>query len=276
MTVALIRRGRQARLTAGAFLRIGYLDAMAFPLATLLVIAQPLTNVVLYYFVARLVAPNPTLIGTDYFTYALVGVLVLRVLGAGLDEFGLFVQRTIDQGQLALYLSQPVNPVLLPFAWLEWPLVLRLVGGVATVGVGVALGADLRADQLLLSLIVILLGVTASHAIGVIATSVRVLARRADPVLLLYTVATSVFSGLFVPVQLLPGPLQALAWLTPHSYVVDALRQLVTSGDLSSRVSVPEAIAGLLVFNVVAYAVGLSLFSRSIAFARRHGLVEAQ
>ena len=169
-----------------------------------------------------------------------------------------------------------MHPVLLPFAWLEWPLVLRLIGGLATVGVGVGLGADLRADQLLLAGLVLLLGVTASHAIGVIATSVRVLAKRADPVLLVYTVATSVFSGLFVPVQLLPGALQALSWFTPHTYVVDALRQLVMHGDPASRVTVGQAIVYLILFNVVAYGAGLLAFSRSISFARRHGLVGAQ
>jgi ABC-2 type transport system permease protein len=258
-------------------MRIGYLDARAFPLATSLVVLQPLTNVILYYFFARLVAPDPELIGSDYFTYALIGVLVLRTLGAGLDEFGLLVQRTIDQGQLDLYLAQPLRSIVLPFAWLEWPLVLRTIGSVVTIALGLVLGAHLVWDQALLAAAIMLLGVLAAHTIGVAAASVRILAKRADPVLLLITIATSVCAGLFVPVQLLPGPLQAASWLIPHTYVADALRQLLyADGFPGARLSVGASVAALLAYTVVGYALALTLFVRIVAFARRHGLVGAQ
>ncbi len=102
----------------------------------------------------------------------------------------------------------------------------------------------------------------------------RLLSKRADPVLLAYTVASTVLSGLFVPVQVLPGVLQSLSWLIPHTYVVDALRQLVLDGgEASSRVSVAGALVALSAFCVVAYSLGLTLFTRSLHYARRRGIL---
>ncbi|HSP01901.1 MAG TPA: ABC transporter permease [Acidimicrobiales bacterium] len=262
--------GRSAR----AFYLVGKSDALAYPLAFMLAIFSRLTNVFLYYFVARIVTTDESVVAGGYFAFSVVGTLVLWVLGAGLELFGSFVQRTIDQGHLELYLVQPVAWPLLPFLWFQWLVVERVVAGIATVVVAYALGVRFATDRLLLAVVVLALGVAATHAIGVIAASVRMLSKRADPVLLAYTVASTVFSGLFVPVQVLPGILQSLSWLIPHTYVVDALRQLLLDGgEASSRVSVGNAVLALGSFTVVAYAVGLVLFSKSLHYARRRGIL---
>ena len=262
--------GRSAR----AFYLVGKSDALAYPLAFMLAIFSRLTNVFLYYFVARIVTTDESVVAGGYFAFSVVGTLVLWVLGAGLELFGSFVQRTIDQGHLELYLVQPVAWPLLPFLWFQWLVVERVVAGIATVVVAYALGVRFATDRLLLAVVVLALGVAATHAIGVIAASVRMLSKRADPVLLAYTVASTVFSGLFVPVQVLPGILQSLSWLIPHTYVVDALRQLLLDGgEASSRVSVGNAVLALGSFTVVAYALGLVLFSKSLHYARRRGIL---
>ena len=68
--------------------------------------------------------------------------------------------------------------------------------------------------------------------------------------------------------------LQSVSWLIPHTYVVDALRQLLLDGgEASSRVSVGNAVLALGSFTVVAYAVGLVLFSKSLHYARRRGIL---
>lgn len=260
--------------TARAFYMVGARDALAYPLAFALTIGSRMTNVFLYFFMAKIVSSDNELMGVDYFAYAVIGTLVLWILGAGLEEFGNFVQRTINQGTLELYLVQPIGWRVLPFVWFQWLLVERLIAGGVTVLIAIVLGMRFQLERVGLALVVLLLGVAATHAIGVIAASVRILAKRADPVLLAYTVATTVFSGLFVPVQVLPGPLQAASWLTPHTYAVDALRQLlIEGGDEGARISVGGAILALAVFSVVAYAVGLALFNGSLNYARRRGIL---
>ncbi len=263
-------------LPTWAFFRIGYLDARAYPMSNVINLFGHLTNVFLYFFVAKLVPADQVGVAGNYFEYAVVGVLVLRTLGAGLEEFGLFIQRTIDQGQMELYIAQPMRWTALPFAWFQWPLAMRMIGAGATVMVAMAMGADFRFDRWLIALVVLALGVAATHAIGIIAASVRILSKRRDPVLFVYSVAASVFSGLFVPVSLLPRPLQLLSWLTPHTFAVDALRLLVLDdAEDSARVTIGQAMFALTAFCLVAYALGLFLFIRSLRFAREHGLIGA-
>ncbi len=274
MTATVIDRTRAVGRSARAFYAIGKSDALAYPLAFGLSVFSRLTNVFLYYFVARIVTTDESVVAGGYFAFSVIGTLVLWVLGAGLEVFGSFVQRTIDQGHLELYLVQPVAWPLLPFLWFQWLVVERLVAGVATIAVAYGLGVRFETDRLPMAILVLALGIAATHAIGVIASSVRLLSKRADPVLLAYTVASTVFSGLFVPVQVLPGFLQAVSWVIPHTYAVDALRQLLLEGgEASSRVTVLEAVLALSAFSVVAYAVGLGLFNRSLHYARQRGIL---
>lgn len=270
----LLEPARSVGRSARAFYLVGKSDALAYPLAFTLSIFSRLTNVFLYYFVARIVTTDESVVAGGYFAFSVVGTLVLWVLGAGLELFGNFVQRTIDQGHLELYLVQPVAWPLLPFLWFQWLVVERLIAGAATIAVAYALGVRFATDRILLAVLVLALGIAATHAIGVIAASVRMLSKRADPVLLAYTVASTVFSGLFVPVQVLPDILQKVSWLIPHTYVVDALRQLLLDGgEASSRMSVGDAVIALGAFTAGAYAVGLVLFNRSLHYARRQGIL---
>lgn len=271
---AVLSTARSVGRSARAFYVVGKSDALAYPLAFLLSIFSRLTNVFLYFFVARIVTTDESVVPGGFFAFSVVGILVLWILGAGLELFGTFVQRTIDQGHLELYLVQPIAWTVLPFLWFQWLIVERLIAGAATVVVAYALGVRFATDRLLLVVIVLALGVAATHAIGVIAASVRFLSKRADPVLLGYTVASTVISGVVVPVQALPDILQSASWLIPHTYVVDALRQLLLEGaEPSSRITISDAIIGLSVFSVVAYAVGLFLFNRSLHYARQRGIL---
>lgn len=273
-SAGITERTRALGRSARAFYLVGRSDALAYPLAFALSVFSRLTNVFLYFFVARIVTTDEAVVAGGYFAFSVVGTLVLWVLGAGLELFGQFVQRTIDQGHLELYLVQPTSWLLLPFLWFQWLLVERILAGVATIAVAYALGVRFATDRLVLGVVVLALGVAATHAIGVIAASVRLLSKRADPVLLIYTVASTVFSGLFVPVQVLPGFLQSVSWFIPHTYVVDALRQLLLDGgEASSRVSIGTAVLALAAFSVVAYAVGLALFSKSLHYARERGIL---
>lgn len=271
---ALMDNARAVGRSARAFYVVGKSDALAYPLAFMLSIFSRLTNVFLYFFLARIITTDEDVVPGGFFAFSVVGVFVLWVLGSGLELFGTFVQRTIDQGHLELYLVQPIAWTVLPFLWFQWLVVERLIAGVATVVVAIALGVRFETDRLLLAVVLLALGIAATHAIGVIAASVRFLSKRADPVLLGYTVASTVISGVVIPISALPEILQGLSWLIPHTYVVDGLRQLLLDGgDAGSRISVGNAILALSAFSIVAYAIGLFLFNRSLHYARERGIL---
>jgi ABC-type multidrug transport system permease subunit len=270
-------RDRQAAQTAWAFFHVGYLDAISYPLTFVTNQLIPLSNVFLFYFVAKIVTPDQLDVAADFFTFAVLGSFVLRVLGGGLEALGLFMQRTIDQGQLELYLTQPMRWWLLPFAWFEWLVVERFFGSVLVFSVAFALGARIRLGGLLAALVVLALGTAATHAIGIAAASFRLLAKRADPIMTVYTIATTVLSGVLFPVKLLPGWLQVCSWTLPHTYTVDAIRLLLMphADSRTTQFTVWQSIGALTAFCIVLYPVSILLFRRSIEYAREHGLIGA-
>src|SRR5690606_7837346 len=107
-----------------------------------------------------------------------------------------------------------------PFAMMTWPGLMAVIIAVATIAVSVPLGASYRLSTMPAAFLILLLGLVATLAIGILGASVKVLSKRSDPVLALYTIAASILSGAFYPVELLPGWLQAISWTIPHTYVM--------------------------------------------------------
>jgi ABC-2 type transport system permease protein len=101
---------------------------------------------------------------------------------------------------------------------------------------------------------------------------VKILAKRSDPIITLYTLAVGLLSGAAFPVSLLPTPIRIFSYCLPQTYVLSALRQvLMPGGDTISGPSAELAILLLIGFLVVVYPVGLWLFGRALEYARKIG-----
>jgi ABC-2 type transport system permease protein len=78
-----------------------------------------------------------------------------------------------------------------------------------------------------------------------------------------------VVSGVYYPVSVLPGWLQAVAKISPATYALRGIRHAILSG-----ASVPDVwrdIWPLLVIGVVSVPLGLAVFHRGELYAKRHG-----
>lgn len=259
---------------AGAFVRIGLLDARSYPMALLMKAFGLLVPVVTFYFVAQLVVVEGEAVGYDYYTFVMIGVIALAMLDVGLRGFANQLQVELSYGRLEMYLTEPIRWQLLPVVMVIWPLLSTFVLTLGMVALSVLLGANYVATGIVPSFVIVGLGLTASLSIGVTAAAVRVLAKRADPVLAIYTLAASVFSGVFYPVSSMPESLQKLALLIPHTYAIQALRRvLMPSGDVLPGPTTSTAVVALAIFSVVAYPAGLWLYGRSMNLGRKLGIL---
>jgi ABC-2 type transport system permease protein len=78
-----------------------------------------------------------------------------------------------------------------------------------------------------------------------------------------------VVSGVYYPVSVLPGWLQAVAKISPATYALRGIRHAILNG-----ASVPDVwrdIWPLLVIGVVSVPLGLAVFHRGELYAKRHG-----
>lgn len=257
-----------------AFLWMGWLTAISYPASFLMEQINNMMPVVIYYFVAHLVGSNRASVLGDYYTFVIIGLAAMRLLSGALRGVGEELERAVEQGRLEALLVQPINWRMLPFGLAQWPIAWRFVNVAILIGLSVPLGANYNLAGVPLALLVVVLGSAATMAVGIIAASVKVLAKRTDPVLTLYALAASVLSGVFFPIDLLPGGVRVVSYLIPDTYVIAALRELLMAGGGGLvGPSALQAVFGLLAFDIVAFPCALWLFGRSLEYARTAGVL---
>lgn len=266
-------RARRGAQVAGAFVWMGYTEAMAYPLFLVIQLVSATTSPIVYYFVSRLVDSGPS-VGDSYYTFAVIGLTTALAMDGGLRGFGNHLDYALQQGRFETLLIEPIRWRLIPFGLAGWPVLVSVGAGLAGLGTALALGADLRLVGVPAALVVLALGISAGHAIGVVAASVKVLSKRSDPVLSLYTLASSVLAGVVFPVALLPLPLKIVAYCLPQTYALSAMRRLLMAD--SSAISGPstgQAVLMLATFIAVVYPLGLWLYGRSLEYGRKLGVL---
>ncbi|MGH8945828.1 MAG: hypothetical protein ACRDVL_06755, partial [Acidimicrobiia bacterium] len=179
----MTRRDRPGNIlsTLWAFLRMDFMEDIAYPLSFAFSQLSALAPVVIYFFVARLVGPSRR-VGGDYFTFAVIGFAIATNLQASLSGFGGSLQRALDRGTFETFLVEPVRWTFLPFAMNLWRSMLGAFTGTLLLLGGLVLGADYRVAGLPQFAVLLLLGMAASTGIGILSASVVVLAKRAQPI----------------------------------------------------------------------------------------------
>jgi ABC-2 type transport system permease protein len=78
-----------------------------------------------------------------------------------------------------------------------------------------------------------------------------------------------VVSGVYYPVDVLPGWMQALATISPATYALEGIRDSILDG--AGVADVWDDIWPLLLIGAVAVPLGLEVFRRGERYAKQHG-----
>ncbi len=275
MTAVAVSVKRTAQISR-AFIRMGYINTVSYPLAFIMTELSGAVPAFTFLFISRMIDRNTPSVAGDYYTYVMIGIVSVRMLSAGMQGFISELQSAINQGRLEMLLVEPLRWRLLPFGMAQWHIVLAVISGTIILLVSAAMGANYLISGLPLAILIIALGILASLGVGILDASIKILAKKADPILTLYTLAASIFSGALFPIQLLPSWLTPLSWAIPHTYVIYALRSVLMPGaETLPGPSTGAAILGLALFTAVAIPVGLWLFGRSLEYGRKLGVLGA-
>jgi len=271
---AFLEGPRRMLVVLGAFIRVGYLMSMSYPLSFASDQLATLAPIVTYHFIARLIAVPSTNVAGDYYTFVIIGFLTSRLLAGGLRGVGDELEDAVREGRFESLLIQPVPWRALPLGLAQWPVIWRWVNAITVALVSLALGAHYRWGGLPIAVVVVLLGSTATMAIGNLAAGVKLLAKRTDPILTFYGIAVLIFAGVAYPIQLLPHYVRIFSYAIPETYVISALRKLLMpAGHTLPGPSATSVIVGLLIFNIVVFPLSLWLFGRTLEYGRKTGLL---
>lgn len=255
-----------------AFLRLDLIEEASYPLALVLQELGVLVPVLAYFFIGELVGDS-SFVGGDYFTFAAIGISISLMLDSVLSSFGKVLQRSQNRGQFEYLLAEPVPWLFLPFAMNLYRVIFGLVNGFLILALADLLGAELLWSNLPQFLVLLVLGVGAGTAVGLLAASVMVVAKRSQPLLTLYSLAASLLGGALFSVDQLPGWLRFFSYLIPHTYVINTARTILMENPGTFEMSLSTAGAVLGLFNLIVLTGSLHIYSRSLQYARREGIL---
>jgi ABC-2 type transport system permease protein len=225
---------------------------------------QALLGSASFYFLSRFVE-SPTLVrslpaGTNYFSFALVGIAFFDYLSVALITFDGSLQEARQNGTLEnLLVTQTSLPVILAGSSL-YPFVLMSLRTAIYIGWGAALfGFPLQGANWLGALLVLGSSVLAFSGLGILSASYLLIFKRGNPVNWAILGLSSVVGGVMYPISVLPVWLQHVARLIPVTYSLEGMRAAIL-GHASTRELLPS-IAGLLLFAALLLPTSFAIFS---------------
>jgi ABC-2 type transport system permease protein len=238
--------------------------ARSYRAAFLIELAQALLGSASFYFLSRFVQ-SPTLEkslppGTDYFSFALVGIAFFDYLSIALTTFDSSLQEARQNGTLEnLLVTQTSLSVILAGSSLYPFVLMSLRTGIYIAWGAVLFGFPLRAANWPGALLVLGASILAFSGLGILSASYLLVFKRGNPVNWLILGVSSVVGGMMYPVSVLPPWLQYLAWLTPVTYSLKGMRAAIL-GHASIRELLPS-IGALLLFAAVLLPLSFAIFS---------------
>ncbi len=258
----------------GAFLRRDFFQQVSYRLATLLQVAGILFSVTAFYFVAQLLggAASPLLseYGGNYFAFVLVGIAYSAYQSAGLFAFSEAIRGGQVQGTLEAMLvtPTPVGQILMTSAL--WNFLLASLQVLLYILIGALLfGAPVGHAHIGTALLTLLLSILSFSGLGILSAGFILVTKRGDPIGAVLAALSSLLSGVFYPIGVLPRSLQRLASWLPMTHALRAMRLALLQGATPSQVLAD--LGWLALFVLVVFPGGLLAFQKALRRARRDG-----
>ena len=261
-------RWRSLAATLSAFLLRDARVASSYRAVLLLRVLDPLVALAGSYFYAKLVPSGGPLTpyGGDYFGFALLGMVVMQLHVANVTSPGTRLREEMLQGTLEVLHVSTRGPEVPILGSMAFPGLLSVVQTAFLFAAGMLLGA--RWCISIPELAGVLLATTLAFVSwGLLASAAVLLLQKAAPVTWVISILTTVLSGVFYPVSVMPAPLQAAAQALPATAAMEGLRRAMLGGTGSAWASVLV----LLGFSAFCLPLGVVCVRLATRRARRLG-----
>ena len=260
------RVGELAKLPA--FLRRDLLIAWSYRTALVTDLGTLIIQAVLFALVARLVDPAtlPTFGGRtiDYAAFVATGLTVAALFQLGITKLVAVTRQEQLTGTLESLYATPTRPGTIQAGSALYDLVtIPVRTGLFLAFVAVALDVSLSWGGALPAAIVLLAAVPAAWGIGLLGAASVMTFRHGTAVTALAVGLLSLGSGVYLPLEILPGWVARAAGANPFALALDTIRDLLLGGAGWERVGPTVAVL------VPASAVGLMLGSAAMRWALR-------
>lgn len=203
----------------------------------------------------------------------IIGLAFLNYFMTGFSSFANAIRQEQVQGTLEGVLMTPVSVTTFIVASSAYDFVYATFFSALYLFFGwLFFGVEYRGNYLLA--LVFLVGTTLVLAsFGIISASFAIVFKRGDPLGILLATGSTLFSGVFFPVQLINeyagSAIGQVSNLLPGTYGLDGLRRVLIQGQTFEEVRGP--LFTLLSFLAVLFPLSVWLFTRALRRAKREG-----
>ncbi len=232
-----------------------------------------LFSVFTFYFLSRIIdlSQTPELLKyKEYFPYVITGIALSNYLSVSTRGFSMRIREYQMTGTLESVLICGITPqgflifsTMYDFLFSTLRIFIYLTIAFFFSSTGFHL------NQIHYILLILILSVIAFSSMGVLSAGFVIMFKRGDPVAVIYSALSYLFSGVYFPVSLLPEPLRIFSKFLPMTHALEGLRvALLTETDLYNLF--PQILA-LLTFSMVLWPFSIFIFNRAVKKAKSDG-----
>jgi ABC-2 type transport system permease protein len=169
--------------------------------------------------------------GGSYFGFAVIGVALSNLMALGLSGMSARIREGQMMGTLELMLLSPNRLAVLFISSSLWAHAQAIATLILYVVVGLALGMNFGNANFGMTFLSLGLAVLAFNALGLLSAAVVIVIKQGNPIALLISMASILLAGVFYPVSVLPGWLQAVGQLLPLTHALELVRRAALGGE---------------------------------------------
>jgi ABC-2 type transport system permease protein len=257
-----------------AFIRRDWKIALSYRAAFVGEATALASQIVVFYFVARLVDPGrlPAYGGTvpSYLAFVAIGLVVNLTAGVLLHQVGSALRQEQMAGTLESLLATPTGNATLQLGSVAYTLVAVPVRAAILLGaITIGFGLDVHANGIVPALALLLAFLPFTWGLGLVSAAAVVTFRRGSGATGVLLTGLGLVSGAVFPIALLPAALRAVAEWNPFAITIDGIRSALLGG--TGWDPAASELLRLAPLSVAGLAVGILCFRAALARERRRG-----
>ncbi|MFH1639906.1 MAG: ABC transporter permease [Chloroflexota bacterium] len=198
----------------------------------------------------------------NYFQFVVPGVMCMIITFAVLMGIAASITREREDGTIDGIMIAPISRLAIILGKVFSQTVRGLLQAAIVLSLAMLLFGVVIHGSIILVIFLLLLGVFSFIGLGVLVSSLGERQETATTVMVTLQFPMLFLSGVFFPIQQMPGFVQVISRAVPLTYAVQAMRKVIVLG-AGIREVLPE-IAVMAVFGTVMLIIGVKVFNRAM------------
>jgi ABC-2 type transport system permease protein len=234
-------------------------------------VASVFLALALFHFISRLVHVQAFSSRNSYFSYVVIGMIIIEVLQSTL-LVGSSLQGELVAGTFERIMVSPFGPIAAVLSSMIFPFLSSFIGALITLFFGtIVFGLQVHWSTAALAIPIAFLASGSFAAMGLIFCSSTVLFKRIVGGVGMLITGIALVSGLYFPIALLPEWISWFSNIQPFTPSVDLLRHVLV--DTPLRQSLSTDLLKLVGFLVVLFPISVILLGGAMRLGKKRGTI---